>query len=160
MANTDAFALQKSDLNGFLFADIGIEASGNNLSVLSALARVGMDPWQEGGRLAKLPKPAAIDALAKLIAIMPSSQWSLTDATAIASRLVALLPGGAKIPAMAIADQDASKASQNFKLSAVVFALLATMAVGYIWDYVALQQVAKDGARTTQAGAVHPADGQ
>lgn len=92
MSNTDAYALQRSDLNGFLFADVGVEASGMTLSVLSTLARVGVDPWQEAGRLAKLPRTAAIEGLARIIAAMPASLWSLADATPIAARLVALLP--------------------------------------------------------------------
>jgi hypothetical protein len=92
VANTDAYALQRSDLNGFLFADVGVEASGMTLSVLSTLARLGVDPWQEAGRLAKLPRTAAVEGLARIIAAMPASLWSLADATAIAARLVALLP--------------------------------------------------------------------
>ena len=92
MAQQDAFALGRSDLNGFLFADIGIEGSGMPLSVISALARQGMDPWQEAGRLAKLPRIAATDWLARLIAAMPASLWPMPDAAAIADRLVGLLP--------------------------------------------------------------------
>ena len=92
MANTDAYALQRSDLNRFLFADVGVEASGMTLSVLSTLARRGTDPWQEAARLAKLPRNAAVEGLARIIAAMPSSLWSLPDATVIAARLVALLP--------------------------------------------------------------------
>ena len=92
MTNTDAYALQHSDLNGFLFAAVGNEASGMPLSVLSALARLGMDPWQEAARLATLPATAAIDGLARTIAAMPASLWSMADATIIAERLVTLLP--------------------------------------------------------------------
>ena len=92
MGQQDAFALGRSNLNGFLFADIGVESSGMPLSVISALARQGFDPWQEAGRLAKLPRTAATDGLASLIAALPASPWPLSDATAIAARLVALLP--------------------------------------------------------------------
>jgi hypothetical protein len=56
MGQQDAYALGRSNLNGFLFADIGIERSGMPLSVISALARQGFDPWQEAGRLARLPR--------------------------------------------------------------------------------------------------------
>jgi hypothetical protein len=90
--NTDAYALQRSDLNGFLFAEVGVEVSGMNLSVLSTLARLEMDPWQEAGRLAHLPRLAAVEGLARIIALMPASIWSLPDATIIAERLVLLLP--------------------------------------------------------------------
>ncbi len=93
MAEQDAFALGRSNLNGFLFADIGIEGNGMPLSVMSALAREGLDPWQEAGRLARLPRATARDGLARLIAAMPASLWPLADATAIAARLVTLLPG-------------------------------------------------------------------
>jgi hypothetical protein len=44
MTSIDAYALQHSDLNGFLFAAVGNEANGMTLSVLSALARLEMDP--------------------------------------------------------------------------------------------------------------------
>ena len=89
----DAFALGRSNLNGFLFADIGVEGSGMPLSVISALARQGLDPWLEAGRLAKLPRTVAADGLARLIAALPASLWPMPDATLIAARLVTLLPG-------------------------------------------------------------------
>ena len=92
MASTDAFAIQRSDLNGFLFADVGVEANGMTLSVLSTLARLGMDPWDEASRLARQPKSTATEALARMITAMPTSLWPLPDAMAIAARLVALLP--------------------------------------------------------------------
>ena len=98
MPDNDAYTLQRSDLNRFLFADVGVEASGMTLSVLSALARRGVDPWQEAGRLAKLPQNAAVDGLARIIAAMPASLWSITDATVIARRLVALLPSRGSPP--------------------------------------------------------------
>jgi hypothetical protein len=92
MTNIDAYALQHSDLNGFLFAAVGNEANGMTLSVLSALARLEMDPWQEAGRLATLPATAAVDGLARIIAAMPAGLWSMADATIIAGWLVTLLP--------------------------------------------------------------------
>jgi hypothetical protein len=92
MANTTIFDLQRSDLNGFLYADVGMDARGMPLSVMSVLARMGVDPWQEAARLARLPRSVAMEGLARLIATMPASLWPLDDATPIAARLVALLP--------------------------------------------------------------------
>lgn len=92
MTGNDAYALQHSDLNGFLFAQVGEESGGNPLSVLSVLARLGLDPWQEARRLANLPVRAAVEGLAQTIAGMPASPWPLPDATMIAERLVGLLP--------------------------------------------------------------------
>ncbi|MCW3474986.1 hypothetical protein [Limobrevibacterium gyesilva] len=88
----DVFALRHSDLNPFLFADVGIERNGMTLSVVSVFARLGSDPWREAGRLAGLPVAAAADSLARTIAAMPESVWSQADARTIAARLVALLP--------------------------------------------------------------------
>jgi hypothetical protein len=104
----DTLALPGSALDGFLFADVGREANGMTLSVLSAFARREMDPWQEAAYLATLPAAAAIDRLARVIAAMPASPWSLQDATGIAERLVPLLPvrdDGASTAAPAPADR-------------------------------------------------------
>jgi hypothetical protein len=76
----------------FLFASVGTEPSGMTLSVLSVFARLGDDPWKEAGKLAGLPKGEAINSLAQAITGMPRSVWTLPDATAIATGLVALLP--------------------------------------------------------------------
>lgn len=92
MASSDVTALQRSDLNQFLFADVGTEASGMTLSVVSVFARQGSDPWREAGRLADLPKAEATDSLARTIAGMPKSLWKLPDAIVIAARLTGLLP--------------------------------------------------------------------
>ncbi len=92
MPDRDAFALQQSGLNEFLYSSVGVEPNGMALSVVSLFARLGADPWREAGRLAGLPRTEAVAALAQIIATMPAGVWSLPDAQAIASRLIALLP--------------------------------------------------------------------
>ena len=92
MPSSDAFAFSRSGLNEFLFAPVGTEANGMTLSVVSVFARLGNDPWLEASRLARLPKLEATESLARIIANMPASVWPLQSATAIAVRLVALLP--------------------------------------------------------------------
>ncbi len=92
MATSDVNALGRSDLNRFLFADIGTEANGTTLSVMSVFARQGSDPWTEAGRLAALSKAEATDSLARMIANMPKSLWALPDAIVIAARLTGMLP--------------------------------------------------------------------
>ena len=48
----------------FLCAPIGADRNGTGLSVLSALARLNVDPWQEATSLARMPREAAlVDAL-------------------------------------------------------------------------------------------------
>jgi hypothetical protein len=92
VTSTDAFALKNSDLNAFLFADVGTELNGSALTILSILARLGQDPWAEAARWAKMPKAAAIDSLARSIGKMPLSSQALAETFATASSLIQLLP--------------------------------------------------------------------
>lgn len=92
MPTSDAFALRRSGLDEFLCAVVGTEPNGMALSLMSVFARLGNDPWREAGRLVELPRTEAIDSLARTIAAMPASVWTLPDATTIATRLVAFLP--------------------------------------------------------------------
>ena len=93
MPQPDVFALGRSELGAFLFAPIGVEQNGMTLSVMSGLARLGVDPWAEAARLSGLPGPAAIDALARKIAAISGGSWK-PDAGHIAERLIRLLPQG------------------------------------------------------------------
>jgi hypothetical protein len=91
VTSTDAFALKNSDLNAFLFADVGTELNGSALTILSVLARLGLDPWAEAARWAKMPKAAAINCLAQGIGKMPLSPQALAETFATAASLVQLL---------------------------------------------------------------------
>jgi hypothetical protein len=95
MALPVAFSLNRSEFNAFLFAPIGEEGNGMPLSVLSALSRLDIDPWQEAARLAKAPKELAAATLDGLIGRLPPGRWGPSDTRAIAARLVELLPRGA-----------------------------------------------------------------
>ena len=92
MANHDAFALRNLGLDEFLFAEVGTEANGSALTILSTLARLDQDPWAEAARWAQLPKAAGIDCLAQCISRMPLGRQALANAVATASRLILLLP--------------------------------------------------------------------
>jgi hypothetical protein len=88
-------ALLGSEFDSFLFAPIGEERNGMLLSVLSALARRDVDPWQEAGKLALLPEETATTQLASFITSLPDGSSIYPDPTAIAARLIALLPRSA-----------------------------------------------------------------
>lgn len=87
------YALGHSRYNAFLFASVGEEGNGVSLTVLSALTRLGLDPWQEAARLSDLPREAAARALAATIATLPEGDWKASDSGVIATRLVGWLPG-------------------------------------------------------------------
>jgi hypothetical protein len=82
----------RPEFDDFLYASIGADAGEMPLSVLSALARLDVDPWTEAAELSELPKGTATQRLAALIARLPGGRWTLADSTAIADRLVELLP--------------------------------------------------------------------
>lgn len=92
MALRVEYSLGHSEFNEFLFAYVGEEKSGLQLTVLSALARLGVDPWREAARLSELPTEAATRALAAVIAALPEGDWRASDSQSIAVRLVNSLP--------------------------------------------------------------------
>jgi hypothetical protein len=83
-----------SEFDDFLFAPIGEESNGMMLSVISALARLDLDPWHEAVTLAELPGQIATARLASLIAALPVAPSAHQNPEAIAAQLVALLPRG------------------------------------------------------------------
>ena len=60
----------------FLFASIDDETDGPLLSVVSALARLDVDPWQEAASLARMPKEKAKQRLTSLLASLPPGATS------------------------------------------------------------------------------------
>lgn len=86
------YSLGHSQFNEFLFAYVGEERSGLSLTVLSALARLGLDPWAEAARLSEMPEETATSALAATIADLPEGNWKASDARSIAARLISSLP--------------------------------------------------------------------
>lgn len=95
---TRSASLLASEFDSFLFAPIGEERNGMLLSVLSALARLDVDPWQEAAKLALLPDATAADRLTELIMALPDEPLAHRDPATIAARLVGLLPRRANVP--------------------------------------------------------------
>jgi hypothetical protein len=98
MAMRAGFNMHHSDLQEFLFAPVWDEKSGTPLSILSALARLGMDPWGEAARLAEMPRSGAAAALAAILAKLPRSEPEVPDYSRISERLVQFLPDGGSKP--------------------------------------------------------------
>jgi hypothetical protein len=92
MTRTGSITFLGSEFDNFLFAPIGEDGNKTLLSVVSALARLDLDPWQEAASLARLPVEAAIQRLAALIAALPDVPSVYRDPRTIAIRLIALLP--------------------------------------------------------------------
>jgi hypothetical protein len=81
----------KSEFDPFLYAPVGEERNGMLLSVLSALARLDVDPWQEAATLTKMTAQDATVRLASLLSSLPSDAARLLAPNTVL-RLIALLP--------------------------------------------------------------------
>ena len=94
MTSSAAISLLGSEFNDFLFEPIGEDKNGMPLSVLSALTRLEVDPWQEAAKLVHLLEETAIQRMASLIVALPDGPS--VHPTTIAVRLIALLPRGTR----------------------------------------------------------------
>ena len=76
--------------NDFLFATVCEERNEMPLSVISALARLDLDPWAEAAALARMPPDDAAKRLSSQLAGVATT--TELDGSTTAARLVALLP--------------------------------------------------------------------
>jgi hypothetical protein len=158
VTSTDAFALKTSNLNPFLFADVGTETNGSALTILSVLARLGQDPWAEAAGWTTLPKAGAIDCLARSIGKMPLDPLALSERTATAARLILLLPVQVQTPGQTIRSAVAVSAMPNW--IPIAF-LCISLFVGFAFSETSAP-VAPTGAATPfaqtidQAAAITP----
>lgn len=94
------YSLSHARYTPFLFTAVGTEKAGpengnrggEEITVLTALSRMGVDPWREAARLAELPRGEAAEALAATFNNLPDSHWAEGDASGAAMRLVEMLP--------------------------------------------------------------------
>jgi hypothetical protein len=118
------------EFDDFLFASIGEERNGMLLSVISALARLNIDPWQEAANLAQLPRTTAARRLTSLIATLPDGPSTPLDPGANAARLIARLPrrvGSSVAPPATLLDGirvAAGTPSQPFRYAAFILVVV------------------------------------
>lgn len=82
----------RPEFDDFLYAALNTDKDEMPLSVLSALARLNVDPWEEAAELSELAKIPAAQRLASLIVQLPGGRWTDTESRTIADRLIELLP--------------------------------------------------------------------
>jgi hypothetical protein len=124
------------EFDEFLRAPMGADRNGTGLSVLSALARLNVDPWQEATSLARMPREAAVVRLTALIDALPN-EGTIGIPTTIAADLVALLPRGNSLkvrssfaPAGPRQTQILMVLSAFAIMTLIVFAISAAIPVG------------------------------
>jgi hypothetical protein len=79
------------EFDKFLHATIG-DDDGMPLTVLSALARLNVDPWEEAAKLTRLTEQCAVARLAALLGALRHGPLLCPDPAGIAAPLIALLP--------------------------------------------------------------------
>ncbi len=62
----------RTDLDDFLFAPIADDTNGMPMTMITALARSGVDPWAEAADLAVLSRESATQKLILLLAGVPN----------------------------------------------------------------------------------------
>ena len=129
----NVFPIGPSPLARFLQTPVGVEDNGMELSVLSALARLGKDPWAEAARLADLPSLLRWTGLQAPSSVLSGPGWPVAEAAAAARRLVNLLPAHARrdVPAQPGAKTARVRGRQTSLMlagAAVMFAVLFGLA--------------------------------
>jgi hypothetical protein len=125
------FAARTSAFDDFLYAPIGDEDNGMVLTALSALARLGVDPWDEAARLSALPRDMATKRLTSIIAGLSRGKWA--PAENIATRLTALLPAKPTTPAqISLAQAAPTQVPVNAPRPGVMVMLLAIILINIL----------------------------
>ena len=122
-------SVREAAFDSFLYAPIGDDRNGMVLTVLSALARLDVDPWVEAADLSRLPRATASARFVSMLESLPGHS-SLADRTALAGRLIPLLParggqGGQAVgPAPRVAAEGQSSWIHQVSFSLLYFAVL------------------------------------
>lgn len=135
----------RSDLNDFLFTPIANDSNGMHLTMLSALARSGVDPWEEAAKLLALPRNDAKERLVRLLADVPGGPLPGDDTANLAARLVEQLhslpraplrpvssapaPGGAEPPLLLFAALPKAVKLTIYSLTALFLMILGYWAL-------------------------------
>lgn len=92
MVNSALRSPLATQFGDFLYASIGEDNNGTPLTVLSALARQNVDPWEEAADLNRLRADAAMRKLTSMMAALPQGALANCEPKAVAARLLILLP--------------------------------------------------------------------
>jgi hypothetical protein len=152
MMHSASFPRPGCEFDAFLFAAVGDDNNGMLLSVLSALARLDVDPWQEAADLARLPGSAATERLTSLIAALPGRPASQPDPGTISARLIALLPSptGSSVPRHSGITVDGGVANLQAVVRVVAFNLILVVFM-LSTQWLAISHASR--AQVTQASA-------
>jgi hypothetical protein len=154
MIRTSAVSPLAPEFDEFLFAPIGEDGKGMVLTVLSALARLDLDPWQEAAELAHLPITGATEKLASLISSFSQEQLTCPEPETIATRLIALLPHQSRVSAGTSTKVPHTRSLVDFPMAMVFAAIFMAFALGSQFIMENRQPPAQTG--TAQVATAQP----
>jgi len=119
----------------FLHASVGEDRNGYVVTVLSTLARLGLDPWKETAELVTLGRDEARARLGTLLARFRDVPTLASDHRRVARDLSQLLPeaptsGTLNRAASAVADGRPGTSGAIWAVLAIIFALSQVFLVG------------------------------
>ncbi|PWR01022.1 hypothetical protein DKT77_18975 [Meridianimarinicoccus roseus] len=94
MAQSNVLNPHPPEFGQFLYASVGEDRNGYVVTVLSTLARLGLDPWKETADLVALGRGAAQVRLGTLLAQFRDVPALAIDHDSVARNLSQLLPEG------------------------------------------------------------------
>jgi len=119
--------------NDFLFATVCEERNEMPLSVISALARLDLDPWAEAAELARMPEEGATMRLTSLLAGVIDVPSADADRVTVSARLVALLPSSTSTVVLSRGRSDLTPTIPQIRAIRILWlACLASMAVSVL----------------------------
>lgn len=92
MTRMDDLRMAATPVDPFLYASVGEDRNGNLVTVLSALARLGLDPVDAAAELSRMTQEEARSRLGGLLAGFGDIPALGQDTGAITLRLIDLLP--------------------------------------------------------------------
>ena len=92
MSRLEILRPEGNDFDPFLYAFVGKDRNGSAVTVVSALARLGLDPWEEAARLTNSGQEAARGQLGAMLAGFKDVPALGLDHGAVAAKLAGLLP--------------------------------------------------------------------
>lgn len=135
MANPNVRNLHPPEFDRFLHASVGEDRNGYAVTMLSTLARLGLDPWNETADLVTLGRDDARARLEGLLSRFRDVPALASDHNKVARDLSRLLPAGQtlgniKQATSTFADSHTGKSRAIWTVLMIVFLLFHMVIVG------------------------------
>jgi hypothetical protein len=135
MAEPNSLIPHPPEFERFLYASVGEDRNGYVVTVLSTLARLGLDPWNETAELVTLGRDAARSRLGTLLARFRDVPALASDHGKVARDLSQLLPEAPPSRTLAraastVADGRPGTSGAIWAVLAIIFVLFQMFIVG------------------------------